>query len=191
MPHIALPEGLPGIVGPAVLRPETGVPLNTLADALLRGPSPLPRGERELIAAYVSERNDCDFCAGCHEAFAACQLDGGCALTGAVLRDPASADISPKLRALLAIADQVRVSGRAVTNEAIEAARAEGATDVELHDAVLIAAAFCMFNRYVDGLATVSPPDPAAYDQMATSIVERGYVATLAAAGAGVPAPAP
>ena len=188
MPHISLPEGLPGILGPLVLRPETGEPMSALTEALLRGPSPLSRGERELIAAYVSEGNDCEFCAGSHEAFAACQLDGGRELTGSVLRDLPSADVSPKLRALLAIADQVRVSGRAVTGEAIEAARAEGASDIELHDTVLIAAAFCMFNRYVDGLATLPMPDTAAYDGMAQIIVEQGYSGTLAQFSGGAPA---
>ena len=185
MPHVDLPEGLPGIIGPLVLRPETGKPLTALADALLRGPSPLSRGERELIAAYVSARNDCGFCAGYHGAMAACQIDGGRPLTDAVLRDDPPEDLAPKLRALLRLADQVREAGLAVTSEAMDAAREHGATDVELHDTVLIAAAFAMFNRYVDGLATVDVPNVEAHDAFASQVSEVGYAAMVA----GIPAP--
>ena len=104
------------------------------------------------------------------------QLDGGMSVVDQVKRDPASAPISDKLRALLAIAGRVQQSGRLVTAEDVEAARAQGATDVEIHDTVLIAAAFSMFNRYVDGLATFTPTDPALYDEMAVEIVANGYV---------------
>ena len=181
MPHISLPEGLPGILGPMQFRPETAAPLNDLAEVLLRGPSSLSRGERELIAAFVSDKNECLFCSTSHSAFAALQLDGGKALVEAVKRDPSKADISPKVRALLTIAGQVQKSGRAVTTEAVAAARNAGAGDVEIHDTVLIAAAFCMFNRYVDGLATVAPPEPAAYDEIAHQIVQHGYRAAIPA----------
>ena len=178
MPHIALLEGLPGILGPMTFRPETARPLNELAEVLLRGDSTLTRGERELIASRVSHRNDCHFCCSSHSAFAAFQIDGGYDVVDAVLTDPAAAPVSAKLRALLAIADQVQDSGLSVTTEAVEAARAAGATDVEVHDTVLIAAAFCMFNRYVDGLATVAPPDRADYAEMGRMIVEVGYAAS-------------
>ena len=114
------------------------------------------------------------------------QLDGGMTLVEEVKRDPASAPISDKLRALLAIAAKVKVDGRSVTADDVAAARREGATDIEIHDTVLIAAAFCMFNRYVDGLATWAPTDPAVYEERARLLVEHGYVAPVpAAAGAG------
>lgn len=61
MPHIHLPEGLPGILGPMAFSPETAAPLNQLAEVLLRGPNTLARAEREMIAAFVSRQNDCDF----------------------------------------------------------------------------------------------------------------------------------
>jgi uncharacterized peroxidase-related enzyme len=176
VPHIDLPEGIPGIRSALTFRPETAAPLLQLAEALLRGDNTLGRGERELIAAYVSNLNECVFCAASHSAFAARQLDGGAALVEQVKRDPATAPISDKLRALLAIAARVRDDGRSVTTEDVEAARAQGATDTEIHDTVLIAAAFCMFNRYVDGLATWTPTDPEAYDAMAGRIVEHGYL---------------
>jgi uncharacterized peroxidase-related enzyme len=166
---------LPGIAGLLRFRPETAGPLNALAEALLHAPNSLPSGERELIAAYVSGLNDCAFCRDSHSASAAVQLDAGMPLVEAVRADPGSAAISAKLRALLGIAGAVQRSGREVTPELIAAARAEGASDVEIHDTVLIAAAFCMFNRYVDGLGTFAPADPDGYLPRARHIAEHGY----------------
>ena len=166
---------VPGINGPMRFRPETAKPLNELAEVLLRGPHPLSPGERELIAAYVSGLNECDFCHNSHAAFAAAQLDDGMAVVDQVRANLDTAPVSAKLRALLRIAGTVREDGRKVTTELVEAARAEGATDLEIHDTVLIAAAFCMYNRYVDGLATFAPTDPAVYAGAAQRIVERGY----------------
>ncbi|AWS44713.1 carboxymuconolactone decarboxylase family protein [Streptosporangium sp. 'caverna'] len=165
----------PGIAGLLMFRPETAKPLNELAEALLRGPhSPAP-GERELIAAYVSGLNECTFCCASHSASAAAQLDEGMSLVDQVRADLDSAPISAKLRALLRIAGAVRDDGRKVTTEMVAAARAEGATDLEIHDTVLIAAAFCMYNRYVDGLGTLAPDGPEPYAKRARHIVEHGY----------------
>lgn len=175
MPHIQLGNDLPGIVSLFAYRPQTAGPLGELAEVLLRGPSTLSRGERELIAARVSERNDCRFCADSHAAFAAAQLDEGMALVDQVRAEPADAPVSEKLKALLALADAVQESGSPVTGDHIRAARTAGATDAEVHDTVLIAAAFCMYNRYVDALATVTPEDPAAYAEMAEVITTHGY----------------
>lgn len=157
-------------------RPETAQPMKELAEVLLRGESTLTRGERELIASVVSTHNECVFCSESHAAFAAAQTEGGMAVVAAARRDPATAPISAKLKSLLVIARQVQQSGRAVTDEAVANARAEGATDRELHDTVLIAAAFCMFNRYVDGLQALTPTDPQAYAAMADLVVKNGYV---------------
>jgi uncharacterized peroxidase-related enzyme len=177
MAHIAMPPGCrPGIQGLMQLRPDTAAPLRALAETLLRGPSPLSRGERELIAAFVSTRNDCSFCAGSHAAYAGAQIDGGSDLVTAVCRDFTTAPIPEKLRRLLTIAEQVQRGGKAVSAEAVAAARAAGADDSAIHDTVLIAAAFCMYNRYVDGLATWAPDDPAVYAAMAPHIVEHGYL---------------
>jgi uncharacterized peroxidase-related enzyme len=182
MPHIDLPQGVPGILGPMIFRPETAKPLNELAEVLLRGPSTLSRGERELIAAYVSRLNECAFCERSHSAFAALQLDDGIALVEQVKRDPESARVSARLRALLAIARKVQQGGRTVRDEDVIAARDLGASDVEIHDTVLIAAAFCMFNRYVDGLATWAPADPDAYVESAIRVVEHGYAQSVVSA---------
>jgi uncharacterized peroxidase-related enzyme len=179
LPHIDLPEGIPGIRSAMMFRPETATPLLQLAEVLLRGENTLSRGERELIAAYVSNLNDCFFCQTSHSTFAALQLDGGAALVDQVKRDPATAPISDKLRALLAVAAKVRADGRSVTEDDIATARENGASDTEIHDTVLIAAAFCMYNRYVDGLATWAPPDLDAYEEMAHRIVEHGYLSPV------------
>lgn len=175
MPHITLNSDEPGIRGLLRYRPETAGPLNALAEVLLRGDSTLSRGERELIAAYVSGLNRCRFCASSHGAFAAAQLPEGQALVEQVHADPDGAPISAKLKTLLAIAAAVQQGGLQVTEKQVEAARTEGATDVEIHDTVLIAAAFCMYNRYVDGLATFAPDNPAAYASAAERIIAVGY----------------
>jgi uncharacterized peroxidase-related enzyme len=179
MPHIELTDNLPGIVGLMMFRPETAEPLNALAETLLRSDNSLSRGERESIAAYVSYLNECRFCEWSHSAFAARQLEGGYDVVDSIKRDRHEAPVSPKLRALLGIAAAVQHSGRDVTEADVRAAREAGATDVEIHDTVLIAAAFCMYNRYVDGLATWAPDAREAYDEMAEGIVEHGYGASL------------
>ncbi|WP_331739262.1 alkylhydroperoxidase (plasmid) [Streptomyces sp. NBC_00637] len=182
MAHIAIDNDLPGISGLMARRPDTGAPLNHLAETLLRsGDSPMTRGERELIAAYVSHLNSTPFCARSHSAFAAAQLAGGAGLVRAVLDDPAGAPISSLMKSLLRVAAEVQAQARPVSDETVRAARAEGATDDHLHDTVLIAAAFCMYNRYVSGLATDAPSDPAFYEVAADMIVQHGYGAATAA----------
>lgn len=176
MPHIALPAALPGIVSGFAFRPETAKPMRELAEVLLRGPSTLSRAEREMIAAFVSSRNECQFCQASHSAAAAHHQQGDYTVVEAVKRDYDTAPVSPKLKALLAIAARVQESGRHVREGDVEHARREGATDLEIHDTVLIAAAFCMFNRYVDGLATLTPDDPAAYDAMGERMATLGYL---------------
>ncbi|MEU4428037.1 carboxymuconolactone decarboxylase [Actinoplanes sp. NPDC024001] len=163
MPHIDLPP-LPGIAGLLAGYPQTAGPLNSLAETLLRGPSPLTPAQREGIAAYVSSRNECTFCAETHGAVAR------------QLRDGDAPEADPLMTALLSIADRVRVDGRSVTAEDVERARAAGADDQAIHDTVLIAAAFSMFNRYVDGLGTLTPADPASYERHARALAEHGYL---------------
>ncbi|MBB5871856.1 putative peroxidase-related enzyme [Allocatelliglobosispora scoriae] len=179
MAHIDLgldEKEFPGISGPMRYRPETAGPLNELAEVLLRrGPHPLSPGERELIAAYVSGLNECNFCCSSHSAFAAAQLDTGMTLVDQVRSNLDTAPVSEKLRALLRIAGAVQQDGRKVTTAMVDAARAEGAIDLEIHDTVLIAAAFCMFNRYVDGLATALPEDSSRYAEAAQRIIHEGY----------------
>ena len=179
MPHIKLPEGLAGITGPMAFSPETAKPMNELAEVLLRQPNTLAPWEREMIATYVSSENDCYFCQTVHGATAAHHLGGNEELVAQVKRGFESSPISDKLKALLAIAGKVQKGGKHVTNEDVENARKQGATDKEIHDTVLIAAAFCMYNRYVDGLATWAPVnDPERYRESGKRLAEQGYVAS-------------
>ncbi len=130
-----------------------------------------------MIATFVSSRNDCYFCQTSHRAAAAHHLGGDYDLVDAVRADYRNAPVSSKLKALLTIAGKVQESGKAVSEEDIAHARSAGATDLEIHDTVLIAAAFCMFNRYVDGLATFTPVDPKLYDEMGARMAKQGYTA--------------
>jgi uncharacterized peroxidase-related enzyme len=140
--------------------------MRALAQALLRGPSPLTPAEREMIATYVSSKNGCRYCTRSHAAIAR------------RLGAPALEEASPKMRALFAIAEHVRANVAPVPRDSIDAAKREGADDVAIHDAVLIAAAFSMFNRYVDGLDADTPEDGAAsYEARAERLATQGYTA--------------
>jgi uncharacterized peroxidase-related enzyme len=176
MAHIDLKNELPGIRGPMAFSPQTAKPLNALAEVLLRDDNnTLTRGERELIGAYVSSLNDCFFCQNVHGAMAQYYMNCNMEFIDAIKKDFQSTPISEKLKALLFIATSVQKGGRSVTSEQIEKARSLGATDKEIHDTVLIAAAFCMFNRYVDGLATWAPQDRQVYVNRAPMRAEEGY----------------
>ncbi|MES1214721.1 MAG: peroxidase-related enzyme [Bacteroidota bacterium] len=177
MAHINLGNELPGIRGPMAFRPETAKPLNELAEILLRDDNnTLTRGERELIGAYVSSLNDCFFCQNVHGALAQHYMQCDMQFIDWIKKDYASTPISEKMKALLAIAGNVQKGGKNVTKEQIEEAKNIGATDREIHDTVLIAAAFCMFNRYVDGLATWAPEDRQVYVERAKWRAEEGYI---------------
>ena len=174
MPYIPLEEHLPGITGLLEYRKDTAEPIRELTQFLLRGPNTLTEGERELIATLVSHRNLCHFCATAHTA-AADVLLGESVTTTRIKQDITTAPVSEKMKALLAIAAQVQESGKSVTEDAVQAAKATGATDTEIHDTVLIAALFCLYNRYVDGLATVTPQDPTFYLSLGQRLKDNGY----------------
>lgn len=176
MAYINLNNDQPGIRGLFEFSPETAKPLSELAETLLRAPSPLSSGEREIIASYVSYQNKCHFCHTSHGASAAHHFGGDLSLIDDIKNDFEETDISPKLRALLDIAKKVQRSGREVSEELINKAKENGATDREIHDTVLIAAAFCMFNRYVDGLGTWAPEEKEAYDERGKVLSQEGYV---------------
>jgi uncharacterized peroxidase-related enzyme len=176
----------PGIVGPMTFRPETATPINELVNILLRGESTLTPGEREMIETHVSWRNDCFFCQTIHGAVAAAQLNNDEKLVQSVKTNWIDTNISSKLKALLNIAGKVQLGGKYVTEEDVATARQEGATDHEIHDTVLIAAVFCMCNRYVDGLGTWAPKELDIYRARANDIVEHGYSAVTEIATAQV-----
>jgi uncharacterized peroxidase-related enzyme len=175
MPYIPLKENLPGITGLLDYRLDTALPIRQLTHILLRGESTLTEGERELIATVVSAGNECRFCTAAHTAAANAYLPDH-SIAEQVKKDIGTAHISEKLKKLLIIARAVRQNGKLVTPEMVEAARQQGATDRELHDTVLIAALFSLYNRYVDGLATVTPAEPAFYDRLGHILKEKGYL---------------
>jgi uncharacterized peroxidase-related enzyme len=174
MPYIPLAGHLPGITGLLEYHQEAAQPIRELTQVLLRGPSSLTAAERELIATVVSAGNQCVFCTTAHTA-AADQLLGEKETTQHVKKDISKASVSNKMKALLSIAALVRESGKAVTPDAIELAKNEGATDMEIHDTVLIAALFCLYNRYVDGLGTALPDNLKYYDILSDRLVNHGY----------------
>lgn len=176
MAYININNNLPGIVGLMTYSPETAKPLNELAEILLRGPSTLTSAEREMIASYVSHQNECHFCHSSHGAAAAHHIDGDLSLLDDIKAGFKKTDLSPKMRSLLKIAKKVQVLGNKVTEEEVEDAKANGATDKEIHDTVLIAAAFCMYNRYVDGLGTWAPEEDEAYDETGRMLAHEGYL---------------
>ncbi len=175
MPHIKVNEDLPGIRSLMAFSPETAAPMGELANLLLRINEGLTMAERELIATYVSHLNNCFYCEHSHGAIVTCYLNDDNQLVDEVIKDLAHAPVSDKLKALLIIAGSVQKGGRHVTSNQIEAAKQSGASDKEIHDTVLIAAAFCMFNRYVDGLASKTPSDLSSYPLRARQIAENGY----------------
>ncbi len=174
MPYIPLEAHLPGITGLLEYRKDSAAPIRELTQVLLRGPSSLTEGERELIATVVSNKNECRFCTAAHTA-AADVLLGEDETSAKVKSDIQTAPVSSKMKALLTIAAQTAENGKAVTKEAIQKAKDEGATDVEIHDTVLIAALFCLYNRYVDGLATIAPSNPDFYRGLGERLKQHGY----------------
>lgn len=174
MPYISVEEHLPGITGLLEYRKDTAAPIRGLTQFLLRGPSTLTAAERELIATVVSHRNECKFCAAAHTATIDLLL-GETSTSTCVKENINTAPVSEKMKALLTIAAHVQESGKSVTPESIQKAKDEGATDIEIHDTVLIAALFSLYNRYVDGLATVAPADPSFYKGLGERLVNHGY----------------
>jgi len=176
MAYIDLKNDLPGIRGPMAFRPETAKPLNELVEILLHDENnTLSRGDREMIGAYVSSLNDCFFCQQVHGAMARHYYQCDMSAIDNIKRDYQSAPITDKLKSLLSIAGSVQKGGKYVTTEQVANAKSLGASDMEIHDTVLIAAAFCMFNRYVDGLNTWAPLDRQVYADRAAMRAEEGY----------------
>ena len=175
MPHIPLDEKLPGITGILNYRLDVALPIRELTQILLRGESTLTEAERELIATVVSHGNECRFCTAAHTAAANAFL-GENETSEKVKHDLAHAPVTSKMKALLTIAKAVQVNGRNVTPDMVGLAKQEGATDREIYDTVAIAALFSLYNRLVDGLASVTPAEPAFYDRLAGILKDKGYL---------------
>jgi uncharacterized peroxidase-related enzyme len=179
-----LPD-VPGILAAMRLTPSLETHLRGLADALLVEEYPgatISRGERELIATAVSAGNDCFYCMDSHGAFASELLsrDGTSGVDALVdgIKLGESEGVPPKVAALLEIARGVQRNARAVARGEVERALAAGATDADTQLAVLIASAFCMYNRMVDGFRAATPASAEAYRDRASQIAEHGYSAS-------------
>lgn len=175
MTHIKLENELPGLLGLLAYRQDTAKPLLDLVRTLMEGPSTLSQAERELIGSLVSKASDCTFCTNAHGAFAATSIEGGADTVRRAQDDPTSAPVSPRTQALIDIALAVKEGGHEVTKDLVDTALAAGATEREVHDAVLLASTFAMFTRYVDGLGTVAPTDMTWYEGMAGQLAQGGY----------------
>jgi uncharacterized peroxidase-related enzyme len=174
--HIGVADA-PGIIGPMKSYPETAKPLNELAEKLLVRETPtFSKAERETIAAYVSYLNHCVFCSESHAAVADFHWKKP-GFSKEVWENLDNAPVSDRLRALLRIAAKVQKAAGTVTKEDVHQALQLGAGEHDVHDTVLIAAAFCMYNRYVDGLGTFAPPrGDRAYLEMGKMLGEGGYI---------------
>jgi uncharacterized peroxidase-related enzyme len=175
MPHIALPIDVPGIRGPLAFRPDAAKHLLGLAETILRQPASLESGERETIAAWTSYLNGCAFCMKSHAAAARAWLgaERSTALDHLLATEDASG-FTPKMQALLALSRALQGCVLGVTPEHVERARAAGAGDQDIHDTVLITAAFCMYNRYIEGLGTRQAADHE-YEPMGRRLRDQGY----------------
>ena len=179
MAHIELPEDIPGIRGLLNVNPAAAIPMKQLAEVLLRGDSTLTQIERELIATHVSRVNECEFCAKSHGSIVSYLAADDGALVDAVRADLIRAPLSPKMKLLLTIAEKVARNARLVEAEDVEAAKREGATDLEVHDTVLIAGAFCLYNKYVDGLGAIEWDSDEMYEKRARMTADEGYFSEM------------
>jgi len=177
----SLPD-VPGIGVAMRLTPALGVHLRGLADAVLVDDYPgatLRRDQRELLATAVSAANDCFFCMDSHGAFATALLErsGSTELVPLIetVKQGSSEGFDPKMQALFHIARTVRHDPLRLTSADVDTATAAGATDADVQLAVLIASAFSMYNRLVDGFRASTPPTPEAFAERAVEIAERGY----------------
>ncbi len=175
MAYIALREELPGMRALLDFRPAIAAPLTKLTELLMRSDEGLSMGERELLATFVSFRNNCAACYGIHGEIARCFFDGQPSLVEQVKENFQEAVVSPKFKALLHIAGRVAESGKNVAEEDILAAKHLGASDLEIHDTVLITSLFCLFNRYMDGLGIQSSDSPESLRQRGRYMAEHGY----------------
>ena len=166
------------------LTPALGVHLRGLADAVLVNDFPgatLQRHQREMLATAVSAANDCFFCMDSHGAFAGALLEREEATDLEpvidLLKTGSSDGLDDKMRALLHIARTVQHAPLRLTEAEVAIAIDAGATDADVQLAVLIASAFSMYNRLVDGFRAKTPPTAEAYQARAAEIAEHGYSA--------------
>ncbi len=175
MPFIQLNNQFPGIEGLLLNKPATGKAICGFVQQALRGKSSLSTAEREMIAAYTSYLNHCEYCQNIHTEIASALLkDNGDAMS-CMIGNIGEASLSSKMKSLLQLAAKVQQGGMNVTEQDINNARIHGANDSDIHDAVMVAAMFCFINRYVDGLRTDRFVDKEDYQQPAKQLARFGY----------------
>jgi uncharacterized peroxidase-related enzyme len=179
MAYIPTDENMFGLRALFAFRPAVAEPLSRLKELLLHSAGTLSFSDRELIACFVASKEDCGYCRSAHGATAAYLTGGNDELVKQVLNDFESAPISSKLKALLAVAARLQQGSRNVHQEDIDRARRCGATDLEIHDTVLIASCVCLFSRYIDGLGVEGSSNPEAYRIAAPQIARFGYASVL------------
>ncbi len=172
----ALAEGLPasGIWYLLAFKPEMTSALSTLTQAVMRGPSPLTIGQRELIAAYVSTTNQCSFCSGSHMAVAG-ELLGDAPLVKAVCTNLETAGISDQEKALLRFVGKVTQTPSCITQKDLDDLKEWGWSDEALYDAITVTALFNFYNRWNDAHGTPAMT-PEAFAASGLRLAEKGYV---------------
>lgn len=194
-PIIETGNSLPGIIGLMKYRPETAVPLNALADVLLRSlESTLTRGEREFVFAAASYANECEFCAGVHAQCAAIHLDNEKNVNGsadalmellriqgpcAVADDTDQGERLHQLAHLAAVVATRRGLDLRLSMAETHDLFAKVLSPQEIHDAVLIASSACMYNRYVDAMNTDIPEHDGFYKEASQMLTSKGYVGSV------------
>jgi uncharacterized peroxidase-related enzyme len=186
-----LPD-VPGILVAMRLKPELGFHLRGLADQVLVEDYPgatISRAEREMLATATSAANDCFYCMDSHGAFATALLERSDEHDRIpiidVIKQGSSEGLSPKMQALLHITRTVRREPRQLSTADVADAIDAGATDADVQLAVLIASAFSMYNRLVEGFRAKTPPSAEAYMPRAHEIAEHGYSSPQVAAVPG------
>jgi uncharacterized peroxidase-related enzyme len=152
--------------------PEPAKHLLAFHETVLRGDSPFTTGEREMIAAYVSGLNSCDYCHGIHSVTAeAFGVPAG--LLEAAVADLDSAPVSDKLKPVLAYVGKLTRTPSRMTEADAEAVFAAGWDENALHDAVLVCALFNFMNRMVEGIGIKA--DAAYATESGERLAEVGY----------------
>ena len=150
----------------------TGKPLLEFHEALLRGDSPFTIQQRELMAAYVSGVNACQYCHGAHTA-AAKQFGVPEDLLAKIIQSPADSGVDEKLLSVLAFQRKLTLTPTAMTQADADAVFAAGWDERALYDAVQICCLYNFMNRFVEGLGLT--PIPEQFDFEGGLIKNGGY----------------
>jgi uncharacterized peroxidase-related enzyme len=164
---------VPQIAHLFAFKPDRTDHLAAFTHGVMRGPSPLSPGQRELIAAFTSRRNNCPFWIGSHAAVAA-ELLGNKALVQAVLDDYRTAPFSDAEKTLFAFVEKMNAQSNQIRQDDIDAVKAAGWTDEAVYDAITVCALFRFYNAWID--ATGVHDMPAAAYEMSGKRMVPGYI---------------